>query len=162
MARPRKPTNIHELNGNPSKLRLADRKVTEPQPPKGKVAPPKWLSKEARKEWRRFVPILRSMKVLTVADTTALAIMCQHVADYVFYSAKIDELRNGEGEVAYTDKGYPVQNPYVNMATTASNMAKKYMSSFGLDPAARTKIEVDKGTEKPERVKPTARRGTAS
>ena len=161
-----KPTNVHKLNGNPSKLDLKNREATEPQPPEGEVSPPEWLSDAALEEWEYFLPILKAMNVLTVADRDALAIMCEHVADFAFYRKKIAELREieeyGKGEVVTTVSGYATQSPYVNMAVTASNMAKKYMACFGLDPAARTKIEVDKGTEKQERVKPTPRRGVAS
>ena len=45
------PTAIKDLEGNPGKRKLNE---NEPKPEKKAPACPKWLSKDARKEWHRL------------------------------------------------------------------------------------------------------------
>ena len=42
----------------------------------GRVISPKWLSKEARKEWDRVMPVLTERKILTDADLGGLENYC--------------------------------------------------------------------------------------
>ena len=74
---PPKPTKLKLLAGNPGKRPLNRR---EPQPRKTTPRCPAWLGKEARAVWKRMVPELRRMGVLTVIDGEALAAFCQTYA----------------------------------------------------------------------------------
>ena len=64
----------------------------EPQPP---VTPapraPSWLSKEAKKEWRRLAPVLGAIGVLTTTDADALAGYCEAWATWKDATQKIRE-----------------------------------------------------------------------
>src|SRR6266702_3836517 len=68
-----KPTGLRIYEGNRSHRPLNDR---EPTPLTGEPMMPSYLDREARKEWRRLVPILMTMPVLTEADGLALANLC--------------------------------------------------------------------------------------
>jgi P27 family predicted phage terminase small subunit len=69
-----KPTAIRIIDSNPGKRPLNGR---EPQPDAVEPRCPDHLDKDARKEWRRLVPILLRMRVLTEADGYSLANLCQ-------------------------------------------------------------------------------------
>ena len=83
------PTAIRIMEGNPGKRPLTGR---EPQPAAG-VEPrcPDHLDKDARKEWRRLVPILLRMRVLTEADGYALANLCQAYSTMAKAQRKLNE-----------------------------------------------------------------------
>src|SRR5580704_2760820 len=65
-----KPSAIARAEGNPGKRRLND---CEPQPRATTPRCPDHLDAEAKKEWKRLVPVLRRMRVLTEADWMTLA-----------------------------------------------------------------------------------------
>ena len=69
-----KPTVVEIAEGCPGK-RPVNRDEPQPRP----VAPkcPDYLDDAARKEWRRLVPVLKRMRVLTEADGIALGNLCQ-------------------------------------------------------------------------------------
>ena len=69
-----KPTSIRVLEGNPARRPLP---ANEPRPAPGEPEMPKYLDREARREWKRLVPILLSMRVLSAADGLQLANLCQ-------------------------------------------------------------------------------------
>ena len=75
-----KPTSLKVLEGNPGKRQL------NPNEPKLDASVPKcpaWLSKEAKREWKRLVPFLEQAGLLTQVDRAAFAGYCQSYADWV-------------------------------------------------------------------------------
>ena len=68
------PTAIKELEGNPGKRPLNQ---NEPKPKKTVPSCPKWLDKEAKKEWRRLAAKMEQMGVLSEVDMAAFAGYCQ-------------------------------------------------------------------------------------
>jgi len=70
--RPRTPTALRVLRGNPGQRRLPK---GEPQPERG-AEPPTWLPVAARKEWNKLAPMLDRLGVLTEADGETLAQLC--------------------------------------------------------------------------------------
>jgi len=73
------PTAVKELRGNPGHRPLGDR---EPQPKVGEPPMPSGLSRYAKQAWKRMVPILLDMGVLTVADGDALMLYCEAYASW--------------------------------------------------------------------------------
>src|SRR5215468_3667791 len=67
------PTPILELRGS----RLANRNRHEPKGPPGKPRCPDWLDDDAKTAWRKLVPELEMMGVLTRIDANALARYCR-------------------------------------------------------------------------------------
>ena len=94
---------------------------------------PSDLSHEAKKAWKKMVPVLLHLGTLTVSDGDALACYCE---------AKV-LWRKAQDEIAV--KGMVLgdkKNPAINVAQDCSNTMRALMSEFGLTPASRTKIQV--------------------
>jgi phage terminase small subunit len=112
-----KPSALKILQGTD---RADRRNPAEPKPPVGAVPPP-WLPRNgpARSAWRRLAPALTATRVLTVADSEALALACIALAD--FLEARADA--NGWRRADAAWKRY-------------SGM----LVQFGMTPSARTRV----------------------
>lgn len=140
-----KPTRIHKQNGNPSKLDLKSREANEPKPPeieknKGTPRPPKYFCKRAKKEWFRVIPILRSMGIFSLADTTAVEGYCVAYADFVKYSEALRNIGEDKLPIYETPNGATQQLPIVSMKRQAQLLVLKYCEQFGLTPSARGRM----------------------
>lgn len=138
--RPPKPTAIKVLEGNPGHRPLNQ---LEPEPPAGQPDMPADLSKEAKAEWIRIVPILMGMKVLTRADGEALGGYCEACA--MVESAK-KEIKK-YGMTVRTMMGRK-KNPAVAILESFMKIKRAYLSDFGLSPASRTRVKADAGEGK--------------
>ena len=78
------PTAIKELEGNPGKRKLNE---NEPKPEKKAPSCPKWLDKEARKEWHRLAKKMEAIGILTEVDMAAFAAYCQSYARWKWPSS---------------------------------------------------------------------------
>jgi P27 family predicted phage terminase small subunit len=67
-----KPIAIKKLEGNPGK-----RPIAEIPAPKGVPSCPRWLDNLAKIEWRRIVPELDAMGMLSLVDRAALSGYCE-------------------------------------------------------------------------------------
>src|ERR1700730_16726059 len=140
-----KPTSIARAEGNPGKRRLSD---CEPQPRNVTPRCPEYLDERARKEWRRLVPVLHRMKVLTEADGMGLANLCQTYSTLVKAQEKLSEL----GILYKAPSGYVMQSPLLAVVNQCVDTITKLSREFGLTPAARSRIiahteEADPGDE---------------
>lgn len=137
---PPKPTALRILNGNAAKRPLNDR---EPRAPTGDPRCPSWLSKEAKQAWRRLVPLLSAMKVLTLADVDALTAYCQTYARWRAAEAFLQQhgevypLRDEQGKVRCMQ-----QFPQVSIARNLLLVLKTYQQEFGLTPASRSRLVI--------------------
>jgi P27 family predicted phage terminase small subunit len=146
MGRPRKPTRIHELNGNPSRLPLNRRR--EPEPPRGRPTCPSWLSKPAKREWARLVKHLDRLGLITLVDGAALSCMCQAVAEHEEATREIE--KSGRWYSSVTEGGVIIRpHPAVAMQRSAWKAIKDFCSLFGLDPADRSRLAINE-TAAPE------------
>ncbi len=84
-----KPSALARAEGNPGKRRLND---SEPQPRATVPRCPDHLDVQAKKEWKRLVPVLRRMRVLTEADWMTLANLCQTWSTMVKAQEKLTEM----------------------------------------------------------------------
>jgi len=142
--RPRTPTRMKELAGNPGKRPLNG---AEPRPKKKRPPCPKHLQGEARKEWNRMAKQLFELGLLTQVDRAALAAYCQAWADWV---RAHEELAQGS-MITVTEKGYPVLNPWWSVATTAAKQMKSFLTEFGMSPGSRSRLNVGEN-ERPATV----------
>ncbi len=144
IGRPRKPTKLHLINGNPSKLDLDERLRKEPQPRPSIPKWPTWLNKHAKKEWKRVVPMLDELGLLTEIDMAALAAYCQSYARW----KQAEELVEEHGlTYVHTNKGgedNDTARPEVAIAHKYLDKVKAFATEFGLTPSSRTRIEVPK------------------
>jgi P27 family predicted phage terminase small subunit len=136
--RKQKPTAIKKLEGNPGKRPLND---NEPQPDKTPPACPSWLPHEAKREWRRIVPELERLGLLTIVDRAALTGYCEAWARYV-KAAK--ELKDGF-TYEYINEKFQMKRskkPEVEIARDALNQVKAFCAEFGLTPSSRGRMSV--------------------
>jgi P27 family predicted phage terminase small subunit len=132
-----KPRALRELEGNRGKRPLSR---YEPQPVVKRPRCPAHLDADARREWRRLVPILERMRVLTEADEIPLANLCMQYATMV----KAQRLLEKSGLLFKTKSGYIQQSPLVAIVSNSVEQVNKLCREFGLTPAARTRLTVDK------------------
>ena len=135
MSRRPKPTALKRLEGNPGKRKLNDK---EPQL-SGRTTCPRWLSPQAKGEWRRVYQALASAGVVTMADRAMLAEYCQAWADL----REATETLRTEGAVTTTEKGYAMPSPWVAIRNKAAERLRRAATELGMTPAARSKISVD-------------------
>ena len=97
---------------------------------------PDHLDEGAKKEWKRLVPVLRRMKVLTEADWMALANLCQTWSTLVKAQEKLTEM----GILYKSPSGYVMQSPLLAIVNQCVDTITKLSREFGLTPAARSRI----------------------
>src|SRR5687767_6217896 len=128
-----KPTMIKRAEGNPGKRPL---NCSEPQPRATVPRCPEHLDDRAKKEWKRLVPVLRRMKVLTEADWMALANLCQTWSTLVKAQEKLTEV----GILYKSPSGFIMQSPLLAIVNQCVDTITKLSREFGLTPAARSRI----------------------
>jgi P27 family predicted phage terminase small subunit len=98
--------------------------------------PPQHLTAEARVEWERLAPMLVRLKLLTKLDRAALAAYCQAWARHV----EAEEQVAKASALAFTHNGYPIVNPWITISKQAVDQMARFITEFGMTPAARTRI----------------------
>lgn len=144
--RPPKPTALKLLTGNPGKRKL---NASEPQP--AKAAPgtrrvPSSLPPVGRALWKKLVPELERLGLLTSVDDGALHGLCLNYARAIQAAGLVRK----QGPVIVTDKGFVLPHPAVAMERNAWKAYKEFCSLFGLDPSSRTRLHVDVPTDTAE------------
>lgn len=138
-----KPTRLKKLAGNPGKRKLNRR---EPLPAAGTPGCPAWLTEAAREEWRRVVPELEQLGLLTHLDQQPLACYCQAVADAGDARAQIE----AEGTTFTTEKGYVGKHPAVTRFAEACARIKQFAAEFGFTPSSRSRITLPEPPAAPD------------
>lgn len=142
------PTWRHRLEGNPGKRK---RNAQEPAPPPVPedldTAPPPELTGDARaiEEWTRLLPMLRLGRQVTDADRAALLALCLEWSRYLTAIAKVA----ATSLIVMTPKGYPIQNPYLPVATKAFSNCAKLWPELGLTPSSRSRVKTTTTDEDP-------------
>jgi len=116
---------------------LAKTRDGEPLPPKGRPDPPDWLDELALQEWRKIVPLLESMGVLTLADGDALANYCSL---WACYQRCYDWVRR-YGEVQAGEKSAQ-RWPQARALCEYTSQLSRLRACFGLTPADRASMNV--------------------
>lgn len=135
------PTALKIMRGNPGKRALNH---SEPQPGEFTSDPPPHLDDEAVAEWKRLVPILQRMKVLTEADYIALATLCQA---YSTMSQAQKQLRES-GLLYKTRTGHVSQSPLLSIVNQNAEIVMRHLREFGMTPSSRSRLSVDKEAPK--------------
>lgn len=133
-----KPKALKILEGNPGKRPL---NYNEPQPVPGAPTCPRWLLPEARKEWKRVVPELERLGLLTRIDRAALAIYCQAYAhllqcEEALQDSLTHEYTNNKGKTNRTAK------VEARLASEYMKLIKSFCAEFGLTPSSRGRMQV--------------------
>ena len=152
----RKPTHLKLITGNPGRRPL---NKNEPNPTPGIPSVPAHLSDEAKVEWGRIASQLNDIGLLTQVDRAALAAYCQAWADWVEAEEQLRRYgkvvkspvktvtrRSGGAEVTETSGGFPMQSPFLPIRNRALEIMHKFLTEYGMTPAARSRITVTHGT----------------
>jgi len=99
---------------------------------------PKWLSEEAREEWRYIVRHLKKAGLITRLDRGALIAYCTAVADLQWAHEAIRK----HGYTYTTETGYDRPRPEFQILQAARNTIRAFATELGLSPLARTKIQL--------------------
>jgi P27 family predicted phage terminase small subunit len=108
----------------------------EPRPRDATPRPPAWLTPDARALWRRTLRELEPMGVMTAADSVALGLYAQALAEYI--AAK--ELVARDGLVVPGRDGGMVANPAVRIERDRWAMVWRAGAEFGMTPSARVSL----------------------
>lgn len=147
-----KPAALKVLEGNPGKRPLD---LAAGVNPRIEIpSPPKHLSQEAKKEWKRITPLLEELGLISGLDRTALALYCQAVGRL----AELETAFNGmvarlveqgvdyadavyQASYAVTPSGYAQQSVIVQLLGKHREQVNRYLAHFGLSPAARGRVQ---------------------
>jgi len=125
----RTPSKILQMRGS----RQADNRVDEPIAPEGEPVMPDWLTEDARPFWLGLCDNLRMMKLLHVTDAGAMGRYCQLFARYARVEARIA-----------ADEEHPKAEGWHMRAGALSDKLLRLEKEFGLTPAARANLAVEK------------------
>jgi P27 family predicted phage terminase small subunit len=131
------PTALLKLRGS----WRADINKAEPKPEVALPDPPKYIKGNSLACWDELAPMLVELKVLTLADKQALALLCETYANWRRSQDLLDEhgdvyvIKDSNGEVKYLQ-----QTPYVSMVKSFGKQFKDLLAEFGLTPSARSRI----------------------
>ena len=128
-----KPSIVEIAEGRPGR-RPVNR--SEPQPRTTAPKCPDYLSDRAKEEWKRLLPILKRMRLLTEADGHMLGNLCQAIATL----AQAQKLLNEKGLFYKSPSGYVMQSPALSVANQCIDQITKLSREFGLSPAARSRM----------------------
>lgn len=131
---PPRPVALKILEGNPGKRPLP-KNILKPR----LGAPcPEWLSSTASAHWKRLAPMLERLGLLTEVDQSALACLCDALADLEWANETIEE----EGRTQMGVAGTAIAHPAVLIARQAREHVRKFASEFGLTPSTRSRAEL--------------------
>ncbi len=137
---PNTPTALKIIRGNPGKRALPDH---EPQLEIKAPKCPAHLDANAQKEWKRMVPLLLKMRVLTQADYMALATLCQAFSTM----GQAQEQMNKSGLLYKLPSGYIAQSPLMSIIIQNAELVTKLGREFGVTPSARTRVHAQPNQE---------------
>lgn len=148
MSRRPKPSIIRELEGNAGHRAF---NKEEPKPEIGAPEMPKGMGICAKRHWRRYVHNLLKIGVLTTVDGPALEQACRSAALAEKYGNKVIEsptvnlpMFDDEGKIVAWKE---VENPLLNAYLKCSKNMKAFQIEFGLTPASRVRLHVEKKVE---------------
>lgn len=136
MPTPKKPTALHLLNGNPSKIKNLGKNEPKPKP----LTPvcPSWLPDKARQIWEEEAPRLERLGLLTEVDGEEFARYCL----LTLRAREAEKIVEEKGMmIDGAVKGTKVKNPAVQIARDYMAAATKMADKFGINPVSRTRIE---------------------
>lgn len=132
-----KPTPLKLLEGNPGKRPLPK---DEPKPKSTTMVCPRYLSKGARKEWRRLKKELSDIGILTSIDHAIFEAYCVAYDEWVKNAGLAQQ-----HPIVKAQSGYMQISPFVTLAEKAFKKWTKAAAELGLTPSSRTRIATDKG-----------------
>lgn len=135
---PPKPSRLHLVDGNPSKL-PAHKLRDGVEPDIVLPDPPACLSDEAKAEWARLGGEMIRLGLISNIDRAAFAVCCEHWATWC--TAQIELQKVGPaGLVTVTPSGYAQMSVWLQVRNRAAEGLRQYLHEFGMTPSARTQF----------------------
>lgn len=132
--RPRKPTAVLKALGS----KHAKGRGKEPQFEQATCECPVWLPREAKAEWKRVVPQLDKVGLLTGVDRSVLVAYCRAWQDLYLASKALTK----EGIFQIDRNGIKRRHPAIDIVRGASDQVNRFAQQFGLTPSSRARLEV--------------------
>lgn len=133
--RPPKPVPLKVLEGGLS-AEAAARGAPSVTPEKPRC--PTWLSDYAKTTWRRIVPELDALGLLTLVDRDTLAILCESVAQFRIATETMQR-----GQLTTGQRGEARKNPAWQIWRDSAKMISQFSAMFGLSPSDRARLFSD-------------------
>lgn len=114
---------------------------------------PSWMGAEAKREWRRVMPMLVERRILTTADLGALENYCIHIGTIRQMDRHLEEhgaifeafKENEDGDTVSLGMK---RNPAVGIRSDSTTHARLLASELGLTPTSRSRPSIrDEGDE---------------
>ncbi len=111
--------------------------------------PPKYLGREARKEWKRITVELVRYNIVSTLDQHMLGMLCQAVERVVLFETALvrkaalaveSEQPPEAPYISRTAQGYEMQSALYQMLNREREMLMRLLGEFGLSPAMRAKV----------------------
>jgi P27 family predicted phage terminase small subunit len=97
-------------------------------------APPSWLSTDAKREWRRVLPILIRRRILTTGDLGSLENYCTAIGQV----RRAEAMLQRDGDVV-EEEGKMKRHPAVGIQSDAMTRARLLAAELGLTPVSRSR-----------------------
>lgn len=133
---PKKPSALRLLEGDTSH-RPQNKREPKPALLKKALAAPDWLTREGRSVWKRVVPELQRLNLLSKLDLDALGAYCASVG-----RARKAEAILKRGGLTVKVNGQVQRRIEIGIARDSWKDARAFAGELGLTPAARTRLEV--------------------
>lgn len=131
--RARLPSAVKKMRGTYNASRAAKDEISFPVT---RLDPPAWLDEYALEEWRRVVPLLDEVRVLTDADLVQLSNYCATVSIAIRATLEVNK-----SLITYAASSKMKRaSPFVKMARDARAECLRFAIEFGLTPAARSRV----------------------
>ena len=143
-----KPPELRALEGGRSHRAAVNLDQTF-RPEVGAPDMPRWLTKEARKAWKRLSAELLYYNLLSRVDHDAFANLCQTIGRLELIersltarqAALVAEKRDpAEAFMAKTPNGLLVQSAMYQVLNKEQSKLANYLAEFGLTPAQRARV----------------------
>lgn len=152
---PPTPTAILRQRGS----HRANERPKEPTLVPGRPQCPQWLRGDARRAWKKLIPMLEAMGVLSRSDGNAIARYCDLLAqwrevrvwcDQNGTSYPIRKLNPETGELYVV--GFKLF-PQVRLANEYATLLLRLEREFGLTPSARARLAMGDMSDRPAKQK---------
>ena len=148
MARPRLSDEHHQLTG--SVYKSTAKTVSGLSAARPKM--PSHLSKDAKREWKRVLPLLLQRGSLTDGDSAALALYVETHSRWLAAKRDVEQFGIMVSTVVLDSHGQAITtrkvNPSLRTLENCERSLRNFLREFGLTPATRERVIPAKQTEK--------------
>lgn len=143
-----KPAELKLLEGNRAHRPVVD-SSGQLRPQVEVPDPPKYLGREARREWKRITVELVRNNIIAKLDQHMLGMLCQAVERVVMFETALtreSEAALAKGldpeapYIARTVQGYEMQSTRYQLLNREREILMKLLGEFGLSPSLRAKV----------------------